>query len=306
MYGYYAGDNERNDYDVIENIEDAEIHKKSADKINLQHAPYVEYNHKLMKKKHTSIIEMEKAQKEAKELLDSGDVNQMMKDKLMFEKQSVSLTRLYNNLFEPIDWLFLVVAIIGSIGAGCSMPIMSYLSSDVSSDVGNTSESRDSADNLAAMEAIVEDTMDEQVKKQLMYGALSFVCNFFSVCFWSLIGNRCVYNMKKKYFTVILSQEQGWFDSNNAFEFSTKVQAQLDQVEQGIGDKIGLVLTMIAQCIIGFIFAFISSWKLTLVMLCVAPLIIFFSTFLMFALKKGIMHWLQRKRNFPKQRKILK
>ena len=90
MYGYYAGDNERNDYDVIENIEDAEIHKKSADKINLQHAPYVEYNHKLMKKKHTSIIEMEKAQKEAKELLDSGDVNQMMKDKLMFEKQSVS------------------------------------------------------------------------------------------------------------------------------------------------------------------------------------------------------------------------
>ena len=112
--------------------------------------------------------------------------------------------------------------------------------------------------------------------------------------------------MKKKYFTVILSQEQGWFDSNNAFEFSTKVQAQLDQVEQGIGDKIGLVLTMIAQCIIDFIFAFISSWKLTLVMLCVAPLIIFFSTFLMFALKKGIMHWLQRKRNFPKQRKILK
>ena len=289
MYGYYAGDNERNDYDVIENIEDAEIHKKSADKINLQHAPYVEYNHKLMKKKHTSIIEMEKAQKEAKELLDSGDVNQMMKDKLMFEKQSVSLTRLYNNLFEPIDWLFLVLAILGSIGAGCSMPIMSYLSSDVSSDVGNTSESRDSADNLAAMEAIVEDTMDKQVKKQLIYGAISFVCNFFSVCFWSLIGNRCVYNMKKKYFTVILSQEQGWFDSNNAFEFSTKVQAQLDQVEQGIGDKIGLVLTMIAQCIIGFIFAFISSWKLTLVMLCVAPLIMFFSLFLMFALKKGII-----------------
>ena len=288
MYGYYAGDNERNDYDVIEEMDKKNIHKEQND-IKLKRAPSVDFNHKLMKKKHTSQLDIEKAKREAEALLKEGDANQMMKDKLMFEQQSVSLFRLYNHLFEPIDWLFLVLAIIGSIGAGCSMPIMSYLSSDVYSDVGNTSESRDTIDNIAAMEAIVEDTMDDQIKKQLIYGAVSFVCNFFSVCFWSLIGNRCVYNLKKKYFTVILSQEQGWFDSNNAFEFSTKVQAQLEQVEQGIGDKIGLVLTMIAQCIVGFIFAFIASWKLTLVMLCVAPVILFFSLFLMFALRKGIV-----------------
>ena len=77
-----------------------------------------------------------------------------------------------------------------------------------------------------------------------------------------------------------MSQEQGWFDQNNAFEFATKVQAQLEQIEQGIGDKVGMVLTMLAQCIIGFIFAFMASWKLTLVMLCVALIIIFFSMFL--------------------------
>ena len=136
---------------------------------------------------------------------------------------------------------------------------------------------------------MVEDAFDDQIKKQLIYGAISFVCNFLSVCFWSLIGNRAVYNLKKKYFTTILAQEQGWFDANNAFEFATKVQAQLEQVEQGIGDKIGLVITMVAQCIVGFIFAFIASWKLTLVMLCVAPFIIFLSIFLMFSLKKGIV-----------------
>ena len=285
MNPYYAGDNERNNYEKVEEtnanmeIEDTALKK----------APSVDFNHQVMKRKHTSQIDLEKAQREAQELLAGGDADQIMKDKLMFEKQSVSLFRIYSHLFEPIDWLFLVLALIGSIGAGISMPIMSYLTSDVYSDVGNTSESRDTTANIEAMKSIVKKTMNDQIKKQLIYGAVSFVCNFMSVTFWSLIGNRCVYNLKKKYFTLILSQEQGWFDSNNAFEFATKVQAQLEQVEQGIGDKVGLVLTMVSQCIIGFIFAFMASWKLTLVMLCVAPLIIFFSMFLMMAMRKGII-----------------
>ena len=285
MYSYYAGDNERNDYKEINGGEE----KKEVDDTRLHRAPSADFNHQIMKRKHTSQLDLEKAKREAMQLLKEGDANQVMKDKLMFEKQSVSLFRIYCHLFEPIDWLFAVLAIIGSLGAGISMPLMSYLTSDVYSDIGNTSESRDNTLDIQAMEEIVEDTMNDQIKKQLIYGAISFVCYFLSVSFWSLIGNRCIYNLKKKYFTTILSQEQGWFDSNNAFEFATKVQAQLEQVEQGIGDKIGLVITTIAQCIVGFIFAFIASWKLTLVMLCVLPVILFFSLFLMFTLRKGII-----------------
>ena len=288
MYGYYAGDNERNDYEVIEQIDNTNMDILEQN-TRLARAPSVDFNHKMMKKKHTSQIDLDKVRREAKELLEVKGPAPSAEDKLMFKKQSVSLFRMYNHLFESIDWLFLVLALIGSIGAGISMPIMSYTMSDVYSDVGNTSEMQNSPEAIAMMREVVEDSMDDQIKKQLIYGAVSFVCNFLSVCFWSLIGNRCVYNLKKKYFTTILAQEQGWFDSNNAFEFATKVQAQLEQVEQGIGDKIGLVITMVAQCIVGFIFAFIASWKLTLVMLCVAPLIIFFSMFLMFALRKGII-----------------
>ena len=287
MYSYYAGDNEKND--LGNNVNETNANIVELEDINLKRAPSADFNHQIMKRRHTSQVDLEKAQREAQKLLEEGDADQMMKDKLMFKQQSVSLIRMYCHLCENIDYIFLVLAVIGSIGAGISMPLMSYLTSDVYSDVGNTSESRDTEANIEAMKSIVKKTMNDQIKKQLIYGAISFVCNFMSVCFWSLVGNRCVYNLKKKYFTTILAQEQGWFDSNNAFEFATKVQAQLEQVEQGIGDKVGLCLTMISQCIVGFIFAFIASWKLTLVMLCVAPLIIFFSMFLMLAMRKGIM-----------------
>ena len=288
MYGYYSGDNERNDYDAINEMDTENVELEVKHK-SLVRAPSADFNHKILKKKHTSQFDIEKARREAKELLKIRKGEEIKDENLMFKKQNVSLFRMYCHLLESIDWLFFVLGIIGAIGAGISMPIMSYTMSDAFSDVGNTSERTGTLEEYELMLEMVEDAFDDQIKKQLIYGAISFVCNFLSVCFWSLIGNRAVYNLKKKYFTTILAQEQGWFDANNAFEFATKVQAQLEQVEQGIGDKIGLVITMVAQCIVGFIFAFIASWKLTLVMLCVAPFIIFLSIFLMFALKKGIV-----------------
>ena len=283
MNNNFVADNKRNVQEVNQNI--AEIKNN----IETQGLPVENMENNLMTKKHSSKIDPEKARQQAQDLLEKGDVEKIMNSKFMFKKQSVSICRIYSHLFEPIDWLFLFLAIIGSIGSGIAMPLMSYLTSDVYSDVGNTSEQRSTTVDVAKMIETVEDTMDDQIKKQLIYGAISFVCNFFSICFWSLIGSRCSYNMKKKYFSVILAQEQGWFDSNNAFEFATKVQAQLEQVEAGIGDRIGFFITMICQCIVGFVFAFISSWKLTLVMLCVGPIIVFFTMCLMITLRKGII-----------------
>ena len=162
--------------------------------INLKKSPSVDFNHQIMKRRHTSQVDLEKAQREAQALLAEGDADQLMKEKLMFEKQSVNLFRIYCHLCEPLDLIFLTLAIIGSIGAGVSMPILSYLTSDVYSDVGNTSESRGSELDEKAMKAIVKKTMNDQIKKQLIYGAISFICNFMSVTFWSLVGNRCAYN----------------------------------------------------------------------------------------------------------------
>ena len=166
------------------------------------------------------------------------------------------------------------------------MPIMSYLSTDLFSDVGNTSEYSDDVDKLMDT---VKHAFEKQIKRFLVVGAIIFVCHFASVCFWTLVGSRMCHKLKENYFRIILSQEQGWFDANNPFEFATKVQAQLEQVEMGIGEKFGQVLTMLSQCVSGFVFAFLTSWKLTLVMLCVAPFILADVLILINALRTGII-----------------
>ena len=83
--------------------------------------------------------------------MEEEDEDKLMQENLILEKQSISIFRIYCHLFEGIDWLFAFLAIIGSIGAGIAMPLMPYLTSDVFSDVGDTSESRDSVQDITAI-----------------------------------------------------------------------------------------------------------------------------------------------------------
>ena len=118
-----------------------------------------------------------------------------------------------------------------------------------------------------------DDNVDSLVRKLLIIGSAMFVAFGGQKFFWCYCGMRQMHHLKEKYFAVILRQEQGWFDANNAYEFSTKVQAQFEQIALGVGEKFGLLLQAISQIICGIIIAFYKSWKLTLVMLAISPTI---------------------------------
>lgn len=154
---------------------------------------------------------------------------------------------------------------------------MFFSTSQVYSDLGNTGEMTKDLSPEAMKEfqknmaKKFNEVLDGQVTLQLYNGAFSFACYFISIFLWSFVGNRCIYKLKEKYFYTILKQEQSWFDSNNPLEISTKVNSELEDIEQGVGEGVGALLTIVAQCRSGFIFAFLSTWKLTLVMCSVMP-----------------------------------
>jgi ABC-type multidrug transport system fused ATPase/permease subunit len=159
---------------------------------------------------------------------------------------------------------------------------------NVYSQVDNASEVREiKIEEIKQILDLVAKVLNDQIKKLLYNGGFSFICNFISIFFWSLVGNRCIYKLKEKYFTIILKQEQSWFDSNNPLEISTNVNAQLEDIEQGIGERAGALLTILSQCIAGFVFAFLSSWKLTLVMCSVMPVAIILANIFMASMTKG-------------------
>ena len=220
------------------------------------------------------------------------------KRNLMFEQRSISIIKLYCHLSYKCEIILMILGTIGSLGGGIAGPIMAWLFGDLIRDFSSTQNTNFDTSSMtdeelqAQMEQFLDVFMkniDKMVKKLLFIGVGMFVAYFLANFMWQYVGLRQMHHLKEKYFATILKQEQGWFDSNNAYEFATKVQAQLEQIELGVGEKFGLCLQMVSQLIGGIVIAFTTSWKLTLVMLAVSPAIFLSILYLMKSLKKTMI-----------------
>ena len=229
---------------------------------------------------------------------------EIKKTNLVFDEKKISPFKLYLHLSGPYEILLMILGTICALGAGVAAPLMCYLFGDMANDFSEANIDENQLDLLERLlecknEQEIEElagynsdrfwsykivyykakdlfhTFDENVKdlvrKLLIIGSAMFVAFGGQKFFWCYCGMRQMHHLKQKYFAVILRQEQGWFDANNAYEFSTKVQAQFEQIALGVGEKFGLLLQAISQIIAGIIIAFYKSWLLTLVMLAISP-----------------------------------
>ena len=194
---------------------------------------------------------------------------------LLFEQKQVSVFKLYLHLSEAYEILLMILGTISALGAGVAAPLMCQFFGDMANDFSAVNidknqeeifeklmncKNQEDINALAEgnpdkiwvytvlynqakeMYNIFDDNVNSLVSKLLIIGACMFVAFGFEKFLWCYVGMRQMHHLKEKYFAVILRQEQGWFDANNAYEFSTKVQAQFEQITLGVGEKFGLTL----------------------------------------------------------------
>ena len=254
---------------------------------------------------------------------EEDSLSEIVKNKnLLFEEKDVSFVRLYLHLSGKYEIILMILGTIAALGSGVAAPLMCYLFGDMANDFSSVNADDDV---LVLMEQLLnckneeeviqlaegnedkayiyvmlynqaknlfekfDDEVDKMVTKLMIIGASMFLGFGLSKFLWNYVGLRQMHHLKENYFSIILRQEQGWFDANNVYEFSTKVQAQFEQISLGVGDKFGLTLQAISMIITGLIIAFYKSWLLTLVMLSVSPLIFLCVLFLVVSLKKPMI-----------------
>ena len=61
---------------------------------------------------------------------------------------------------------------------------------------------------------------------------------------------------------------------NQSYEFTSKIQSQIEYIEFGIGEWLDGIIFGIINGAFSFIFAFFGSWKLSLVTLCFFPIVL--------------------------------
>ena len=230
---------------------------------------------------------------------DEQEEQEKIEENLMFDKKHISIFKLYCHISGTLEIILSVIAIIMTLGAGGANAAMNWIfgesanSFSLAAQIGVIKEifGKELFDIVFnfIMEEKVEPLINDQIKDYLIIGAVMFVCNFLMMFLWSYLALRQLHWLKNNYFKIILKQEQGWFDENNAFEFATKVQAQLEQIELGLGDRLGQFIMMLTELIAGFVCAFIASWKLTLILLTCFPFIIVGALIMSLTLKNLIV-----------------
>ncbi|XP_067366385.1 ATP-binding cassette, sub-family B (MDR/TAP), member 4 isoform X3 [Channa argus] len=110
-------------------------------------------------------------------------------------------------------------------------------------------------------------------------GGVVLVAAYLQVSLWTIAAGRQVKRIRKLFFHRIMQQDIGWFDVNETGELNTRliecvyicIHSDVYKIQEGIGDKVGMLLQAFTTFITSFIIGFSKGWKLTLVILAVSP-----------------------------------
>lgn len=69
----------------------------------------------------------------------------------------------------------------------------------------------------------------------------------------------------------VLRQNIAWFDGQASGSLINQLSENIDNIEKGIGHKLGLFIQYLATFVAGIVIGFTKGWKLTLVALAMLP-----------------------------------
>jgi ATP-binding cassette subfamily B (MDR/TAP) protein 1 len=194
---------------------------------------------------------------------------------LIYEAKSVSIFKIICHLSGKLEIFFMIFGTLCTFFSGCSQSLWCVIAGNTINELTSMAGAKNLPDDQYN-ERInrIKDPVNKLIIIFAILGGLTFISNFFMLFLWGYSALRQMDTLKIKYFELILNQEQSWFDEHNSFEFATKVQSQLDQVQLGLGDRFSQIILMIAEILSGFTVGFMTSWKLTLIICSAFPIIV--------------------------------
>ncbi|KAI7903328.1 P-loop containing nucleoside triphosphate hydrolase protein [Cokeromyces recurvatus] len=194
---------------------------------------------------------------------DKMPIDDTKKKKKKEKEPSVPIHKLFR-FATPLERLMIVIAIIFSAGSGALQPISIII---FGSFINNLSGSLDDTSQLLPKTLPVIHIM-------AYMGTAVAIAAYISNCFWILTGENQTRRIRTMYVHSVLRQDMGWFDKSAEGSLTTRLATDTQIIQDGISEKFGRFVMLLAQFLAGFIVAFIKGWRLAVIMLAVTPLLL--------------------------------
>ena len=74
----------------------------------------------------------------------------------------------------------------------------------------------------------------------------------------------------------VLRQDIAWYDTNTTSDFASKMTEDLNKIQDGIGEKMGMLVRFVTTFLGSLIYPYTQNWLISLVISSVLPLMIVF------------------------------
>lgn len=91
---------------------------------------------------------------------------------------------------------------------------------------------------------------------------------------FTVIGERVVADLRQQLFSAILAQEMGFFDQNRTGELTSRLTSDTQSIQSAVTTNISMGLRYGVQALGGIVILFITSLKLSVVMIVAVPLVV--------------------------------
>ncbi|TQE08679.1 hypothetical protein C1H46_005663 [Malus baccata] len=165
----------------------------------------------------------------------------------------------------------MVLVFLGCIGAlinGGSLPWYSFLFGTFVNKIAIESKYADKTQMMDDIETIALDMVG--------LAAIVVVGAYMEITCWRMVGERSAQRIRREYLKAVLRQDISFFDTEIAAgDIMHGISSDVAQIQEVMGEKMAHFIHHICTFICGYTVGFLKSWKISLVVLSVIPLMMF-------------------------------
>uniref|UniRef100_A0A8C3NS64 Phosphatidylcholine translocator ABCB4 n=1 Tax=Geospiza parvula TaxID=87175 RepID=A0A8C3NS64_GEOPR len=174
------------------------------------------------------------------------------------------------------DKLLMILGTVLAVAHGSSLPFAMMIFGDMTDSFVASGDKEFTGSWIVLMISSSNDGGASDERYAYYYSGIAagvLLAAYIQTSFWTLAAGRQIKKIRENFFHAIMRQEIGWFDVNDVGELNTRLLDDVSKINDGIGDKVGLLVQALTTFVTGFIVGLIRGWKLTLVILAVSPVL---------------------------------
>ncbi|KAF9775832.1 hypothetical protein IL306_006037 [Fusarium sp. DS 682] len=186
------------------------------------------------------------------------------KDKVEKQAELGDLWRVFR-FADRLDWILNFISLVSSIASGATLPLMTIVFGQFT---GRFSD-------YASGEIDPDDFQDEVNTFVLWFVYLfvgKFVLSYIATTAITISGIRTTRVLRQRFLEHLLRTEIWYFDTANVGSPATQMTTNVTRINQGIAEKLSLLVQGLAMFVSSFVVAIAVQWKLALITLTVVPL----------------------------------